>query len=30
MPIRGDQDRFTGWVLIAYAGFSAFMWFIFW
>lgn len=30
MPIREDQDRFTGWVLIAYAGFSAFMWFIFW
>ena len=30
MPIREDQDRFTGWILIAYAGFSAFMWFIFW
>ena len=30
MPIREDQDRFTGCVLIAYAGFSAFMWFIFW
>ena len=30
MPIREDQDRFTGWVLIAYAAFSAFMWFIFW
>lgn len=30
MPIREDQDRFTGWILFAYAGFSAFMWFIFW
>ena len=30
MLIREDQDRFTGWVLLAYAGFSAFMWFFFW
>lgn len=30
MPVREDQDRFTGWVLIAYAAFSAFMWFFFW
>lgn len=30
LPIREDQDRFTGWVLIAYAAFSVFMWFIFW
>lgn len=30
MPIREDQDRFTGWILIANASFSAFMWFIFW
>lgn len=30
MPIRDDQDRFTGWVLMAYGAFSAFMWFIFW
>ena len=30
MPIREDQDRFTGWILLAYAGFSVFMWFIFW
>ena len=30
MPVRQDQDRFTGWVLIAYAAFSAFMWFVFW
>lgn len=30
MPVRDDQDRFTGWILIAYAAFSAFMWFIFW
>lgn len=28
--IREDQDRFTGWVLLAYAAFSVFMWFIFW
>jgi hypothetical protein len=28
--IREDQDSFTGWVLLAYAGFSVFMWFIFW
>ena len=28
--IREDQDRFTGWVLLAYAGFSVFMWFVFW
>lgn len=30
MPVREDQDRFTGWCLLAYAGFSAFMWFVFW
>ena len=30
MPIRQDQDRFTGWILLAYSGFSVFMWFIFW
>jgi hypothetical protein len=30
MPIREDQDRFTGWCLLAYAGFSIFMWFVFW
>ena len=30
LPIREDHDRFTGWVLIAYAAFSVFMWFIFW
>ena len=30
MPIRGDQDRFTGWILLAYSAFSVFMWFIFW
>ena len=28
--IRVDQDRFTGWILLAYAGFSVFMWFVFW
>ena len=28
--IRVDQDRFTGCVLISYAAFSVFMWFIFW
>ena len=30
LPVREDQDRFAGWVLIAYAAFSVFMWFIFW
>ena len=30
MPVREDQDRFTGWILLAYAGFSVFMWFVFW
>lgn len=30
MPIREDHDRFTGWILIAYAAFSVFMWFILW
>ena len=29
-PIREDQDRFTGLVLIAYAAFTVFMWFVFW
>lgn len=28
--LREDQDRFTGWVLLAYASFSVFMWFVFW
>lgn len=27
---RDDQDRFTGWILLAYASFSVFMWFVFW
>jgi hypothetical protein len=30
LPVREDQDRFTGWALIAYAAFSVFMWFVFW
>lgn len=30
LPIRQDQDRFTGWILLAYSGFSVFMWFVFW
>jgi hypothetical protein len=30
MPIQEDQDRLTGWILLAYGGFSAFMWFFFW
>lgn len=30
MSIREDQDRFSGWVLMAYAIFSVFMWFVFW
>ena len=29
LPVREDQDRFAGWVLIAYAAFSVFMWFVF-
>ena len=29
-PVREDQDRFTGWVLLAYAMFTVFMWFVFW
>ena len=28
--IREDQDRFTSWILLAYSGFSVFMWFVFW
>ena len=28
--ICAEQDRFTGWILLAYAGFSVFMWFVFW
>ncbi len=30
LPVREDQDQFSGWVLIAYAAFSVFMWFVFW
>ena len=30
MDFRNDMDRFTGIILIAYACFSLFMWFIFW
>lgn len=30
MPLHEDQDRLTGWILLAYSGFSAFMWFVFW
>lgn len=30
LKIREDHDRFTGWVLFAYAAFSVFMWFVFW
>ncbi len=30
LEIRYDQDRFTGLVLLAYAAFSMFMWFVFW
>jgi len=30
MPIQEEQDRLTGWILLAYGGFSAFMWFVFW
>ena len=28
--IREDQDGFTGWILLAYAMFSVFMWFVIW
>ena len=30
LRIREDHDRFTGWVLLFYAAFSVFMWFVFW
>ena len=30
MPLQEAQDRLTGWILLAYGGFSAFMWFFFW
>jgi hypothetical protein len=30
MPIQEDQDRLTGWILLGYAAFSVFMWFVFW
>ena len=30
LPVREDQDRFTGLILLAYAAFSVFMWFVFW
>ena len=30
LPLRDDQDRFTGWILAAYAAFTVFMWFVFW
>ncbi|MBO6169279.1 MAG: EpsG family protein [Bacteroidales bacterium] len=30
LEIQQDQDRFTGLVLLAYAGFSVFMWFVVW
>ena len=30
MPLQSTQDRLTGWCLLAYVGFSSFMWFIFW
>ena len=29
MPIQEDQDRLAGWILLAYSGFSVFMWFFF-
>lgn len=30
LQIWEDQNRKTGWILLAYAAFSAFMWFVFW
>ncbi len=30
LPLRESQDRFAGWVLLAYATFTVFMWFVFW
>lgn len=30
LPLRDNQDRFTGWLLAAYAAFTVFMWFVFW
>lgn len=30
LPLRNDQDHFTGWILLAYSAFSIFMWFVFW
>ena len=30
LEIRDDQDSFTGRILLAYAAFSSFMWFVFW
>lgn len=30
LPLRDDQDRLAGWILLAYSAFSVFMWFVFW
>lgn len=30
MPIQENQDRLTGLILLTYAAFSVFMWFVFW
>jgi hypothetical protein len=30
LPIWEDQDRKTGWILLAYVAFTAFMWFVVW
>lgn len=30
LPVWEDQDRKTGYILLAYAAFTAFMWFVFW
>lgn len=30
LPVWKDQDKKTGWILLAYSGFNLFMWTIFW
>ena len=30
LPIWEDQDRMTGWILLGYCAFTAFMWFVVW
>ena len=30
LPLWEDQDRKTGWILLGYCAFTAFMWFVVW